>query len=330
MQLSEVKKYFIDHGCKLLKKKYINAHVKMKYLCSCNNISYINLNNFKNGKRCGCGRKGVRKYSDLKIKEIVESKNLTYISSEYLNNRHIITCLCKCGKERKCQLKSIKRSDGCSNCLRNKFSFSYDYVKKYFEKNGCVLIEKNYINARKKLKYVCVCGNISSIIFESFKVGNRCRECGNKKNSLWMKKNRLGKNNPRWIKDRNKKKIDDRFANRCRNMVKNVLKNFNLKKTEKTEKILGYKFFELKEHLESHPNWQKVKNKKWHIDHIFPLKAFIDYDIKDVRLANCLENLQPMEEIENISKSCKYNKDEFENWLVSKNSLTRKEGNYGL
>lgn len=56
----------------------------------------------------------------------------------------------------------------------------------------------------------------------------------------------------------------------------------------------------------------------WHIDHIFPLKAFVDYGILDPALANCLENLQPMLGKENISKSAKYDKFSFENWLESK------------
>lgn len=45
-----VKNYFIEQGCELLENEYVNAHIKMKYKCFCENISYINWNNFKNGK----------------------------------------------------------------------------------------------------------------------------------------------------------------------------------------------------------------------------------------------------------------------------------------
>jgi hypothetical protein len=48
------------------------------------------------------------------------------------------------------------------------------------------------------------------------------------------------------------------------------------------------------------------------------LKAFIDYDIKDVKLANCLENLQPLKAFDNLSKNCTYKKRDFENWVRSK------------
>jgi hypothetical protein len=45
--IKEVKKYFKEQGCKLLEEKYINAHIKMKYICSCGNESSINLNKKK-------------------------------------------------------------------------------------------------------------------------------------------------------------------------------------------------------------------------------------------------------------------------------------------
>lgn len=98
-------------------------------------------------------------------------------------------------------------------------------------------------------------------------------------------------------------------------MVKRTLQLFEQAKISRTEEILGYKFADLKSCIESHENWSKVKDKDWHIDHIFPLKAFVDYGILDVRLANCLDNLQPMLGHDNISKSAKYDRSSFEDWL---------------
>lgn len=51
---------------------------------------------------------------------------------------------------------------------------------------------------------------------------------------------------------------------------------------------------------------------------IIGLKAFVDYGILDARLANCLDNLQPMIGHDNTSKSAKYDKSLFEDWLRSK------------
>ncbi len=50
----------------------------------------------------------------------------------------------------------------------------------------------------------------------------------------------------------------------------------------------------------------------------FPVSAFIKYGIHDVRLINCLDNLQPLEAYANLSKHDKYDKQEFEAWLEAK------------
>lgn len=47
-------------------------------------------------------------------------------------------------------------------------------------------------------------------------------------------------------------------------------------------------------------------------------KAFLDYGIKDMKLINCLENLQLLTQKENRVKNCKYDASAFENWLQSK------------
>ena len=54
------------------------------------------------------------------------------------------------------------------------------------------------------------------------------------------------------------------------------------------------------------------------MDHIFPIQAFVDYGIKDIKLINCLENLQPLNGKENCSKGDKYDVEKFEKWLESK------------
>lgn len=58
---------------------------------------------------------------------------------------------------------------------------SYDYVKSYFEQNGCTLISTEYINNYTPLEYTCSCGATSTISFDAFRRGQRCRKCGNKK-----------------------------------------------------------------------------------------------------------------------------------------------------
>ncbi len=101
-------------------------------------------------------------------------------------------------------------------------------------------------------------------------------------------------------------------------MLRITLKKFNNNKTCKTEKMLGYSALDLKKFIENHPNWNNVKNKKWSIDHIFPIKAFWDYGISDPTIINGLDNLQPLCHNENVKKNCKYDVFLFEDWLKNK------------
>jgi len=56
--IEEVYDFFKKNDCELLEKDFINTHTKMKYRCSCGNISYITFHDFKSGHRCmNCGSK---------------------------------------------------------------------------------------------------------------------------------------------------------------------------------------------------------------------------------------------------------------------------------
>jgi Uri superfamily endonuclease len=88
-------------------------------------------------------------------------------------------------------------------------------------------------------------------------------------------------------------------------------------KGKNTRSILGYHYGELKNRIQNHSNWKNVKNKKWHIDHVFPIKAFLDFGIKDMKIINALDNLQPLEASDNMKKNDKYNVNNFKQWLLN-------------
>lgn len=113
------------------------------------------------------------------------------------------------------------------------------------------------------------------------------------------------------------KKIRKKYGN----MLRNTLLALDNRKTDYSVKLLGYTPKELKDHLKNHPDWDRIKDKRWSIDHIFPIKAFIEYKIEDVKVINSLDNLQPMLLIDNMKKSDKYNKEEFAKWLKTKNII---------
>jgi hypothetical protein len=55
--------------------------------------------------------------------------------------------------------------------------FEYSFVYNFFRKNNCKLLSKEYLNNRTHLQYICECGNKSTIFFDHFKRGTRCRKC---------------------------------------------------------------------------------------------------------------------------------------------------------
>lgn len=131
-----VKQYFIDHGCKLLEDSYINNHTKMKYECSCGNISRITFHNFQNEHRC---------------KVCSESKAEKRIAN-YLNGKNIV-------------FEREYKFNNCRNVLLLPFDFAifnnnnlifvieYDGILHYKANFGEESFQKLIINDQIKTKY---------------------------------------------------------------------------------------------------------------------------------------------------------------------------------
>lgn len=170
----------------------------------------------------------------------------------------------------------------------------------YFEEHGCKLLETEYKNSYSKMKYLCKCGREAITIWSRFSQGHRCRKCFNERHSEKMQ-------NP----NREIVRLNKTIAQRSNAMVRRVLKGFKNIKKSKCIDILGYSNLELKNHLQTHPNWVNIKDKKWSIDHIFPIKAFVEHGITDMKIINSLDNLQPLLLLENMSKGDKYCEKDF-------------------
>ena len=188
----EVKRHFKDHNCKLLEKEYINCKIKMRYRCSCKNISEITFDNFRQGYRCKkCGIKRVaekRKFSYKKVKKYFKDHDCELLEKEYKNTHTKMRYRCKCGNS-KCKItfskfKSGQRCRKCSGCEK----YTFKEVKQYFKEQGCELLETKYIDNKAKMKYRCICGNDKcKISFGSFKRGSRCRKCSGKEKFTFKK-----------------------------------------------------------------------------------------------------------------------------------------------
>jgi hypothetical protein len=245
------------------------------------------------------------------VSKFFEENGCEMLDDHYVNARTHIRYRCSCGNEPKIIFDSFRRGHRCKKCATEnnakRQKFSYDYVRKFFEDHGCELLEGEYIDSHTKMKFRCACGRISYKTFNDFHTRDRCPKCGIIRRS--------GANHYMWKEDRKQLREYQVFRDRCYKLLRHALDQTGQSKTSKTYSMLGYTSGDLKRHIQSHPNWKNVKHGKWHIDHIFPIQAFVSHGIRDVSLINSLDNLQPLTSTQNISKSGNYSEDEFNKWL---------------
>lgn len=129
---------------------------------------------------------------------------------------------------------------------------------------------------------------------------------------------RKGSKHERWNPNRTQLRQNQLIAARCRRRLRSTIELFRQEKSGKSFEILGYTPKQLVEYITSHPNWNLVKNEIWEMDHIFPISAFVEYKIFELKVMHSLDNIQPITKLENLRKNKKYDKCEFEKWLVTK------------
>lgn len=192
-----VKQKFKDSGCALLSTEYVSANTKLDYICVCGNKSKITYGHFSTGGLCRkCGNKkisekklGISNPASLKrrlpyvfIKSFFEKESCVLLSPNYNNCYQKLDYVCNCGENAQTTWSSFKQGHRCRFCGIKKRvlsrTYSYDFIKKQFEKNDCELLSKNYKNAYRKLDYICSCGRKSIISWHDFQAGKRCKRCG--------------------------------------------------------------------------------------------------------------------------------------------------------
>jgi hypothetical protein len=115
----DVSQFFQKRGCELLEDKYINSITKMKYKCSCGNISQTTLGNFKSGKRCmKCS--GNEKYTFEYVFDFFKSRGCELLETVYKNARTVMKYKCKCDSIDKIRFDDFRGGAFCHNCAINK------------------------------------------------------------------------------------------------------------------------------------------------------------------------------------------------------------------
>ena len=308
----QVSKEFTDKGCHLL-SEYEGNQKTMTYRCHCGEIAQTNLVGFRKSKNCykcsdvSAGRKFTYQY----VKQQFEQAGCQLLSNEYKGNLKLLDYKCCCGNISKIRFADFKNGVRCQKCKANKSSkqnrTSNDKIIKLCEENECKFI-RSWIKCKKtRIEFICKCGRNWEAYLTNFKKYPNCKKCGNKKVS--------GSNCYMYDPDRDAIAMRKRFRKMCGQHIHRFMKATGKTKTKSTHKLLGYRPIDLQEHILNHPNYKNCVGKEWHVDHIFPIQAFLDHGIHDLRLINNLSNLRPVLGLENLSKADTYDEKEFVKWL---------------
>ncbi|RDJ35470.1 MAG: hypothetical protein DWQ19_11685 [Crenarchaeota archaeon] len=319
--VEEVKQIFKERGCEFLDKEFVNSNYKHNYKCKCGYLGKITFAGFfRQNQNCfNCGieknnKKNKEKNKEMqnKVKKYFEKHNCQLLDV-YVKYNIKMNYICSCGRQSKIDWDHFKRGQRCGFCSskgRVK-KYTIEEVHKIFKERGCEFLDKEYKNSDYKHNYKCKCGNLAKISLHAFVHQNQyCYKCGIEKQK--------GPNAYNWITDREEEKDRRLFRKKCYKILEHTYNMVGSKKKDRTHKILGYSPQDLRNHIEKHPNYKDLKNQTWHLDHIFPIYAFLEYGITDPKLINSLDNLQPLSGSENSSKCNKYKKRDFEKWLANK------------
>lgn len=300
----------------VLRSEYTGSQQKLSCVCPAGHDTTITWNNFQKGQGCRlCA--GNDKHTFEEAKAIFAAKGCILLEDQYSGSTVSMRYRCHCGQESSVDLGSFKTQKHCWNCraagISRSLSNDLHAVNEYYTGKGCRLLSTEYIGSHGKLDFICRCGRQGSSSYSNFRKYPWCRACGEDQKS--------GPNCYRWNPDRPAVELRLKYAKACSRMLRRCLKKLGLKKRDRTHDLLGYTYQELQAHIRNHPDYPG-DDADFHIDHIFPIKAFLEHGITDLRLINSLDNLRPLPSTENREKSGKYDKTAFRAWLRSKGVQT--------
>lgn len=171
----DIKKYFEENGYKLISKEYKNFNTILESICPKGHQYCVRFKNFKAGRRCP----KCRMVTFEKVKHVVEVQGYQLLTqeSEYTNTRMSLTVQCPNGHITKRRYDSFLAKNNCRECTNDEKRKDFSIVKKYIEKAGFILLDKQYKNSYTPLNVQCKNGHVSKMTYNCLKQGDGCREC---------------------------------------------------------------------------------------------------------------------------------------------------------
>jgi hypothetical protein len=262
---------------------------------------------------------GANKFTLDKVNYIFEKNGFKLLENKYISNNTPMLAICVCGNKVNIRLSHVQKGRKCQKCKAKvnskNFRTTEDELTNFCLKNNCQFIKSWIKNKKTRIEYICQCGNNSEAYWTNFKKCPNCKKCGSAKIS--------GDKCYMYDPDREAVRMRKKFRKICGQHIKRFMEATGQTKTRHTHELLGYTPQQLQSHILNHPDFEKCKDKIWHVDHIMPIQAFLDHNILDLKIINSLENLRPMPGPENLSKANKYSEEEFQIYLSNNMAKTK-------
>ena len=184
-----VRSTFYARGCTLVETEYSNDRTPLRYVAQCGHERTSTFNNFRRGKGDLCvncrraenGRK--ESLGEDTIRSAFESAGCKVLNNGFYRQTDPVRYIALCGHENVSDYAHFTSQNSgrlCRSCSKS-VRYEYDYVREQFDLRDCVLLEREYVNCKTKLRYIAQCGHESEITFDALLNSGgaalRCRDC---------------------------------------------------------------------------------------------------------------------------------------------------------
>jgi hypothetical protein len=180
----EVRDIFAENNCELLSDTYKNRGDVLQFKCTCGNVEDIKFSLFLQGTRCSnCkseNKSKAHRFDIEYVRDFFEVNACELLELEYKNAGQKLRYMCSCGNESTITFRKFKGGQRCFKCSGSE-KLSIDDARKRFSKYGYTLLDKEYVNGKTKLSYICKCGRLSKCSVNNLKRHGGCDHCKGKK-----------------------------------------------------------------------------------------------------------------------------------------------------
>lgn len=129
---------------------------------------------------------GRPKPSFEEVRRAFRERGCELLETEYINHRTPMLYIASCGHQHRIAYSNFKagKGDVCKTCrykmIGESQSLGHDAIKRYFESEGCKVLNDDFRTVKDSVRYIARCGHENTTDYNHFsdqKVGRVCSKC---------------------------------------------------------------------------------------------------------------------------------------------------------